>query len=78
MLLILLAFVSFLSTLFGGLLALRFRKFAHIMLAFTAGVLIALTAFHLIPEILEIAEQSGYGLQYPIIAMLLGFFGSPD
>jgi zinc transporter ZupT len=69
------AFASFISTLFGGILALKYRNYAHIMLAFTAGVLISLSGFHLIPEVLEISQEGGYGWEIPLVAVALGYIG---
>lgn len=75
MLLIFLSLTTFISTLLGGLFALKFRGYIQHMLAFTAGVLGGLIFLHLFPEIQEIAEAGGYGLTAPIAAFALGYVG---
>lgn len=75
MLLIGLSFASFISTLIGGLFALHFRKYTHLLLAFTAGVLISLCVFNLFPEIMELSAKGSYGLILPLSAGLIGYAG---
>ena len=53
---LLFSFASFFSTTFGGLLALRLRDKLRYVMGFTAGVLIALVAFDLLPEIFRQAQ----------------------
>jgi ZIP family zinc transporter len=45
------AFTTFASTLLGEFVALRYRDRLHRILGFTAGVLLAVVAFDLLPEI---------------------------
>lgn len=52
--LILLTILTFFSTLAGGLLALRFRDHLHLILGFSAGTVIAVCFFELIPEALSL------------------------
>jgi zinc transporter ZupT len=56
--LILLCLAAFLATLFGGLFALKFKDKLHLILGFSAGAVIAVAFFDLIPEALDL------GLQY--------------
>jgi ZIP family zinc transporter len=46
---------TFLSTLLGGLFASHLRDRLHLNLGFSAGALIGVSFFHLIPEALELA-----------------------
>ena len=48
---------SFGSTLGGGLFALRFRDRLHYLLSFTAGVLLGVVSFEVLPEIFELAPD---------------------
>jgi ZIP family zinc transporter len=66
------AFGAFLATLAGGALALRFRDQLHLILGFSAGAIIGLAFFDLLPEALKI----GSGDPSTILGITaLGFFG---
>ncbi len=64
-----------LSTGLGGLFALRFRDKLHRILGFTAGVLIAVVAFDLLPEIVKLTNQTRTDFTVPMIALIGGFLG---
>ncbi len=49
---------AFVCTLLGGLFALRFRDKLHLILGFSAGAVIAVAFFDLIPESIELAADS--------------------
>lgn len=70
---LLLALTTFVSTLAGGLFALRFRRYLHFILAFTAGVLIGVVAFDILPEAFELAHRHGLGAMPAMIALVVGF-----
>lgn len=70
---LLLSFVAFLSTLGGGLFAMRFSKKLHLILSFTAGVLLGVVSFDLLPEIFEQASEHGVDPLEPMIALIAGF-----
>ncbi len=55
---ILITIATFLSTLIGGLLALRLRDQLHLILGFSAGAIIGVAFFDLIPEALELAGSA--------------------
>lgn len=57
----------------GGILALRYRKKLGLLLGFTAGALIGLVAFDLLPEIFEISSSGAVDIIYPMIALVTGF-----
>jgi ZIP family zinc transporter len=67
---LLLSIATFFSTLAGGLLALRLRGQLHFVLAFTAGVLLGVVAFDILPEIFRLAEQRAAGA---MVALVVGF-----
>jgi zinc transporter ZupT len=50
-----LAAVTFISTMVGGLVAVKFRRVLQYFFAFSSGALIAITFFDVLPESLEIA-----------------------
>lgn len=54
--LILIAFATSLSTLIGGFFALRFKDKLHLVLGFSAGAVISVAFFSLMPEAIEIGE----------------------
>src|SRR3989344_228734 len=55
--LILIAGGTFLATLLGGVFAIRFRDKLHLILGFSAGVVVGVALFDLIPEALEISKN---------------------
>jgi len=73
MLLTLLAFTTFVSTLLGGLFALKNQDRLHRILGFTAGVLLAVVAFDLMPEIFELLNTTHTDSVVPMIALVVGF-----
>src|ERR1700760_3774860 len=61
------------STLAGGAMALRFRDRLHYLLGFTAGVLLGVVAFDLLPEIFELARTHDFDPSASMIALVVGF-----
>jgi zinc transporter ZupT len=53
----LVALAAFLSTLAGGLLALRLRDKLHLILGFSAGAVIGVAFFDLLPESIDLGEH---------------------
>ncbi len=49
--------ITFLSTLLGGLLALRFRDKLHMILGFSAGAVIGVSFFDLLPEAIALGKK---------------------
>jgi len=70
---ILISIAAFISTLLGGMFALRFRDKLHLVLGFSAGAVIAVAFFDLIPEALEIGSVF-YDIPTLISVTALGFF----
>jgi len=62
-----------LATLAGGALALRFRDKLHLLLGFSAGAVIAVALFDLLPESLELAKNT-FGPSTVLGFTGLGFF----
>ena len=56
---IILSFITFLATLLGGYVAARNRSRFGVIAAFSAGVLIAVSLFQLLPASLRLAYNLG-------------------
>lgn len=69
----LLAVTTFASTLTGGLFALHNRDKLHRILGFTAGVLLGVVAFDLLPEIHRLTNSTRTDFTAPMIALTAGF-----
>jgi zinc transporter ZupT len=70
---VLLALATVGSTALGGLVALRFRDRLHLVLGFTAGVILGVVAFDVLPEIVELSGTTGTDFGVPMIALVVGF-----
>lgn len=70
---LLLAIVAFVFTLLGGLTAIKYKKQINHILGFTAGVIIGLIAFDLLPEIFKLVQKTGIDATVPMIALVCGF-----
>jgi ZIP family zinc transporter len=70
---ILFAVFAFISTLLGGLAAIRFKNSLHLILGFTAGVILGLISFDILPEIFDLVEKNGINTKAPMIALVVGF-----
>lgn len=71
---VLLTLVTFVSTLLGGLFALRYQRYIPNILGFTAGVLIGLVAFDLLPEVFRlISAEPAPNFTGPMVALVIGF-----
>lgn len=67
------AFASFVSTFLGGLFGIRYREKLHLIISFTAGVLIGVTFFDIVPEIFAEVSRSGLDPTPALTALVLGF-----
>jgi ZIP family zinc transporter len=64
---------AFLSTLIGGAFALRFARAFHLILGLTAGVLLGVVAFDVLPELFELTREHGIDPMGPMTALVTGF-----
>ncbi|HSX01288.1 MAG TPA: hypothetical protein VLF67_03520, partial [Candidatus Saccharimonas sp.] len=69
------AVTTFVSTMLGGVFALRNRDRLHRILGFTAGVLLGVVAFDLLPEIFGLLKSTGTDPVVPMLALVGGFLG---
>jgi len=70
---VLLSFATFLSTLGGGLVGLRNKDRLHRFLGYTAGVLLGVVAFDLLPEIFNLLREQRRDATGAMIALVCGF-----
>jgi ZIP family zinc transporter len=67
------ALAALLSTLAGGLVALRIRDKLHLVLGAAAGVMLGVVGFDLLPESLDQAGHELFGVPAALIAAVGGF-----
>ncbi len=65
------AVLTFISTMLGGLIALRSQKYVRRIMGFTAGVLLGVVAFDILPEIANITGDREF--KRAMIALVVGF-----
>jgi len=70
---ILLACATFLSTLSGGVVGLKNRDQLHRFLGYTAGVLMGVVAFDLLPEIFKTLTAQHRSATGAMVALICGF-----
>ncbi|KKW24449.1 MAG: Zinc/iron permease [Candidatus Kaiserbacteria bacterium GW2011_GWB1_52_6] len=69
---ILISIAAFFATFLGGFLALHLKDRLHLILGFSAGAVIGVAFFDLMPEALQLAG-SGRGFSFTTSLMALGF-----
>lgn len=70
--LIFITIASFFSTFLGGLFALKFKDKLHLILGFSAGSVIAVAFFDLIPEAIELGQEK-FEISFITSLIALGF-----
>ena len=70
---VLLSLATFFSTALGGLFALRRRGQLYLIMAFSAGLLVAAALLDLLPNALDLAAKSGRSADAVLIAAGVGF-----
>jgi zinc transporter, ZIP family len=73
MLVIALAATTVLATFLGGMLALRAKDRFHLVLGLSAGLLLGLVGFDLLPEIFEMNNDNLIGVRTISVALIAGF-----
>ena len=68
-----LAAITAIATFAGGLLAIRSRDRLHLVLGLSAGLLLGLVAFDLLPEVFELNVHSFGNVPLVSIAFVVGF-----
>lgn len=70
---LILSFLAFLSTTFGGLFSLQNRHRLHLVMSFTAGVLLAVTMFDILPEAFKIVTENKLDVTLLTLAVVAGY-----
>ncbi len=70
---IILAAVTALATTAGGFLAIKSKDRLHLVLGLSAGLLLGLVAFDLLPEVFELGTQELLGAPAVSVALVAGF-----
>lgn len=70
---IIFSFLTFVSTFLGGLVGLRYKDKLHLILGFTAGVLLGVVAFDIFPELIELLGKTGVEPIFAMGALVIGF-----
>jgi len=73
-LVILLAFATFISTIIGGAVTVRFKKYLPYFFAFAAGSLIAVAFLDILPESIQLSTNIGFPLRYIFMTVVFSFF----
>ncbi len=71
---ILFAVLTFASTFLGGFFAIKFKEKLHFIMAFSAGVLVGIVAFDILPEIIEQIKVYNFEAIDVMLALVFGFF----
>lgn len=67
------SFFAFISTFIGGLAGLKYKDKLHLILGFTAGVLLAVVAFDIFPQLIELTHENEIKPIYPMISLVIAF-----
>jgi zinc transporter ZupT len=70
---VLLSIATFLSTMLGGVVGLKNKDRLHRFLGFTAGVLLGVVAFDILPEIFRLLHDQNRTATGAMIALVAGF-----
>ena len=62
-----------LATFIGGMIALRLHTKIHLLLGFTAGVILSVVSFDILPEIVNLADRLSIDIHQAFIPFVVGF-----
>jgi ZIP family zinc transporter len=68
-----LCILAAIAALCGGFVAIASREKINLAMGFTAGIILGLVAFDLLPEIFEISQSQALDIVWPMIALVSGF-----
>jgi zinc transporter ZupT len=69
----LLSVFAAIAALAGGYIAIASRERINLALGFTAGVILGVVAFDLLPEIFNISNRTSLDIMWPMVALVSGF-----
>ena len=64
---------TFFSTFFGGLFSIKFKDKLHAIMCFTAGVLVGVFSFDIMPEIISEVKEHNFDPTGAMIAFVAGY-----
>lgn len=67
------ALLAFVMTLAGGAFALRYQRYLHAIMAFSAGLLVGVVFLDLVPEIVDTAHAAAIDIRSLMLTLLAGF-----
>lgn len=70
---ILFSLATFISTLSGGLIALRHKDRLHLIMSLTAGVLVGVAFFDILPEMFRLTQEAHLDIMPGLIMVVGGF-----
>lgn len=70
---IIFSILSFISTSLGGLFAIKNKDKLKEIMSFTAGVLIAVCFFDILPEVFRLVSTTHIDIVFPMTSLVLGF-----
>lgn len=70
---LLLSFVTFISTTSGGMFGIRNRDKLHFVMSFTAGVLLGVCFFDILPEAFNIVQKNNFSITPFTMMIVFGF-----
>ena len=70
---ILLSIAAFVSTFIGGLFAIKNKDRLHLIMGFTAGVLLGVVSFDILPEVVNLVRENNFDITGPMVALVVGF-----
>jgi len=70
---ILFSIATFFSTYLGGTLAVKLKNKLHLIMGFTAGVLLGVVFFDIFPEIVEQIKEFNFNSTEVMVALVAGF-----
>jgi len=70
---LLLALATFFSTMFGGLTAIRYKKSLPKIMGYTAGVILGVISFDVLPELFSLVQTHHISATIPMVALVVGF-----
>src|SRR5438045_2270346 len=73
MIVFLLSVAAAIAAMLGGLTAIHARNKLYLALGFTAGIILGLVAFDLLPQIFSIAQAQNLDITWPMITLVSGF-----
>lgn len=65
--------LTFLATLIGGLVAFRLQSRIHLLLGFTAGVILSVVSFDILPEMVTLSQKLSVDIHKAFIPLVFGF-----